>query len=271
MNIELLALGTGSAFTINNYQTNFLLRVTDNGITKSLLIDCGTDIRFSLHDLGFSYLDIDALYISHSHGDHAAGIDYIAFCTYFDPRYKNKTGSKPVLFCETHLMRDLWDHSWRGSLECLEGKDATLETYFEAQPIKKNSSFEFAGIKFDLVQSIHVSAKYAVVDSFGLMFTDPVTSQRVYLTTDTQYAPETSMMAYYREADIIFHDCETLYKSGVHARYTSLVTLPAEIKSKIRLVHFQDNVLEKWDDWQSDAKRDGFHGFMKPGLIYPEM
>jgi hypothetical protein len=27
-------------------------------------------------------------------------------------------------------------------------------------------------LKFDIVQSVHISAKYAIVDSFGLMFTD---------------------------------------------------------------------------------------------------
>ena len=262
--VEIIALGTGSAFTMKNWQTNFIIRVDGN----NLLFDCGSDIRWSLKDQGLSYMDIQALTLSHSHGDHASGIDYIAFPTYFDPRYKAKFGGKPKLFAERNLMRDLWDKSWRGSLEGLEGIDATLDTYFETYPVNKNGSFEFSGMKFDIVQSIHVSAKYALVDSYGLMFTDP-NNKRIYIGSDSQFAPETSLKAYYTEADIIVHDCETLpYKSGVHSSYTDLRTLSAETKAKMILVHYQDNVLDNWEEWSKKAVDDGFIGFAKPGVIY---
>jgi ribonuclease BN (tRNA processing enzyme) len=280
--LKLIATGTGAAFTMGtaapyipgsprimgNAQTNYVISTTDDdGNVNNMLVDCGNDIRWSLRFQGFNYMDIGALYVSHAHGDHAAGIDYIAFPSYFDPRYKVRHGRKPLLFAERQLMRDLWDHSWRGSLESLEGIDAVLDTFFETRPINKNGSFEFGGIKFDIVQSIHISAKYSIVDSFGLMFTD-FNGKRVYITTDVQFAPETSMKAYYKEADIIIHDCETMYKSGVHAHYDLLRTLPSEIKTKMRLSHYQDNVLDDWDAWQERAKADGFYGFVKDGVIY---
>jgi len=41
--MKILALGTGSAFTLNNYQTSFL-------IDDELLFDCGGDIRFALKE-----------------------------------------------------------------------------------------------------------------------------------------------------------------------------------------------------------------------------
>ena len=272
---EIIALGTGAAFTMNNWQTNYIISITKDDKAQRLLVDCGTDIRFSLRDQGFSYLDIDALFVSHAHGDHAAGIDYIAFPTYFDGRYQARRlptpdwkgpKIKPILFAERQLMKDLWAHSWQGSLEGLEGVDATLDTYFDTRPIKVNDSFVFGGVKFDIVQSIHVSAKYALVNSFGLMFTDR--GKRIYMTSDCQYAPETSMKAYYSEADIIVHDCETIHKPGVHAHYDDLRTLKPEVKAKMRLVHYQDNVLDNWDEWQQKAHDDGFYGFVKPGVIY---
>ncbi len=273
--IEIIALGTGSAFTMMNYQTNYVINITKNGKINRLLVDCGSDIRFSLRDQDLSYLDIDALFVSHAHGDHAAGIDYIAFPTYFDGRYHtNRMPTpdwkgpkiKPVLFTERQLMKDLWDHSWRGSLEGLEGVDATLDTYFDTRPVNINDSFEFAGMKFDIVQSIHISAKYALVSSFGLMFTD--NGNRIYITSDCQFSPISSMLAYYAESDIIIHDCETMYKSGVHAHYDELKTLKPEIKAKMRLIHYQDNVLDNWDEWSQKAVDDGFYGFVRPGNIY---
>lgn len=50
-------LGTGSAFTLKNFQTN--IAIEQNG--KWLLLDAGGDIRFSLNNVGMSYKDLDAL------------------------------------------------------------------------------------------------------------------------------------------------------------------------------------------------------------------
>jgi ribonuclease BN (tRNA processing enzyme) len=61
-------LGTGSSFTLDNFQTNFLLTL-DNGYR--LLVDCGSDIRHALKaHTDLTYLDIDGVYISHLHADH---------------------------------------------------------------------------------------------------------------------------------------------------------------------------------------------------------
>lgn len=258
MSTEIIALGTGSAFTMEGFQTNFVIKRNN----KHLLVDCGTDIRHSLRSQGLKYTDIDSIYISHAHADHIGGLEFMGFTTYFTPNVP-----RPKLIAEGRLLKDLWDHSLRGGMEGLEGIDASLDTYFELQPVNKNSHFIWEGLKFDIVQSVHVSAKYAIVDSFGLMFTDE-NNKRIYLTTDVQYSPETSMKAYYKEADIIIHDCETMYKSGVHAHYDSLISLSSEVKAKMYLIHYQDNVLADWDNWQNKAKEDGFLGFVKPGIIY---
>ncbi len=282
---QIIALGTGSAFTMKGKQTNLLVK--RNG--KNLLIDCGQDIRWALNDFGLSFKDLDAVYVSHAHGDHIGGLEYLGFTRYFtkkgmeaaaalertvDPHKVIDPLPLPQLFCERGWVRDLWDKSLRGGMEGLEGIDCTLETFFNVTPVKKNSFFEWEGLKFDIVQSLHISAKYAIVDSFGLMFTDE-NGKRVYITTDVQFAPETSMKAYYNESDVIIHDCETMYfpngkpmKSGVHAHYEDLKTLNSEIKAKMRLIHYYDNVFTDFDNWQDRANEDGFWGFTKPGLIY---
>lgn len=266
---EIIALGTGSAFTMQNWQTNFIIK--RNG--KNLLVDCGSDIRWSLRDQGLTFKDIDGVYISHAHADHIGGMEFLGFTRYFTKLGMEMSGAPnplplPKLYIERGMVKPLWDHSLRGGMEGLEGIDCNIETYFDVHPVPKNGSFRWEGIKFDIVQSVHISAKYAVVDSFGLMFTDE-NKRRIYITTDVQFAPETSMKAYYREADVIIHDCETLYKSGVHAHYDDLRTLAPEIKAKMMLLHYQDNVLDDWDNWQNRAvNEDGFRGFVKPGVIY---
>lgn len=79
--MHLQFLGTGSAFTTKNFQTNFLIRV--NG--RRLLVDCGGDARHSMDMLGLTHRAIDAVYISHQHSDHIGGLEWLAFMSYFDP------------------------------------------------------------------------------------------------------------------------------------------------------------------------------------------
>jgi ribonuclease BN (tRNA processing enzyme) len=268
MKTQIIALGTGSAFTMKNYQTNLIIERNN----KRLLIDCGGDIRFSLRDQNLTFADINAVYISHAHADHIGGLEFLGFTRYFTKKGMEQAGHSnplplPKLFCERGLIRSLWDHSLRGGMEGLEGIEATIDTYFFVNPISKNGFFIWEGLKFDMVQSLHVSAKYSIIDSFGLMFSDE-DGTRIFINTDVQFAPETAMKAYYEEADLIIHDCETLYYSGVHAHYDHLKTLSNNVKKKMFLIHYQDNVLANWEEWTEKAKKDGFIGFVKQGVIY---
>jgi hypothetical protein len=54
----------------------------------------------------------------------------------------------------------------------------------------------------------------------------------------------------------------------VHAHYDSLKTLPPEIKRKILLTHYQDNVVDNFIEWQKKALDDGFARFIEPGCFY---
>lgn len=72
------------------------------------------------------------------------------------------------------------------------------------------------------------------------------------------------------------------FGSGVHANYAQLagydsansVKLPANIKSKMWLSHYQDFVTEGKDmfgnlvNWDEQAKADGFAGFVKVGQVF---
>lgn len=266
--MEFVAVGTGSAFTMKNWQSNFAIR--QNG--KYILFDCGGDIRQALAEMGITIQEIDAVYVSHAHADHIGGLEWLGFCTLFNPSLK-----KPKIYGEANLLKDLWNKSLVGGMEGLEGTKYTevggdgvlLSTYFDVHPVYTNSHFMWEGIRFDIVQSVHITAKYALCNSFGVMWTDPDTNERVYLTTDCQYSPEASMRAFYQEADHIFQDCETTpFKSGVHANYSDLRTLPTEMKKKMWLYHYQDNVIDEWDTWNEKAIADGFRGFVKTGAVF---
>lgn len=58
--MEFIAAGTGSAFTMKNWQSNFVVRQNE----KCLLIDCGGDIRQALAELNIPINELD-VYIYH--------------------------------------------------------------------------------------------------------------------------------------------------------------------------------------------------------------
>ena len=251
MKFELLFLGSGSAFTMDNFQSNAIIKFSSG---KRLLIDCGTDIRRALFDKNLTYKDIDAVYISHLHSDHVGGLEWLGFCSYFDPNCK-----KPSLYIHDSLVDELWSTSLSGGMSSLEGVKARLDTYFEVHSIPKNKTFEFSDVVFQPVQVVHIVSEFSVEPAFGLMFN--LNNTNIFFTSDAQYSPS-QIQVFYNKADIIYQDCETSpFKSGVHANFADLRHLDAKIKNKMWLYHYQDNFLP-------DALSEGFKGFVLKGQSF---
>jgi hypothetical protein len=252
--MKLTFIGTGSAFTMTGFQSNMVLE--DSG--KRLLIDCGGDVRHALAKAGLGAKDIDGLYVSHLHADHIGGIEWLGFSRYFSQ------GPKPDLFINERLATNLWEQSLRGGMASHQGVVLTLDHFFKTvHRIAHNSGFKWGQTDCRLVQTVHYMDGYEIVPSYGLIMKidgKPEVGE-VFLTTDTQFAPN-QIMDFYQRASIIFQDCETSnYKSGVHAHYTELKTLPPDIRKRMWLYHYQDGPLP-------DAVGDGFAGFVKQGQTF---
>lgn len=160
--MRMIFVGTGSAFCLKNYQSNFLIE--SNG--KNLLVDAGGDIRFALRDVNLSYKDIDALYVTHPHNDHIGGMEYLALTSYFDPEVKDRI----KYFGHRGLTNEVWNAISPG-LATIQGVQASFGTFFDAEIVEDNDGFQWESIKFDIVQSVHIINKYSIMPSFGFMIT----------------------------------------------------------------------------------------------------
>jgi ribonuclease BN (tRNA processing enzyme) len=250
---RLLFLGSGSAFTVgtDNYQSNMLL-IAENG--EKLLIDCGSDIRFSLHREGLSYRDITDIYLSHLHSDHVGGLEYMGFSQRFDPHCP-----KATLYLSQDLAADLWARTLSGGMRSVQGGMSEIDDYFSIKAISARGTFVWQGVRLQLVPVLHVDNSFGWMPSYGLLFTLGMT--RIFLTTDTQFCPN-YYHSFYECVDIIFHDCETAhFPTPVHAHYEELLTLPLEIRRKIWLYGYQPGELP-------DAIADGFLGFVQRGQVF---
>ncbi len=251
--MKLIFLGTGSAFTLEHYQSNMLVEAPEG----LLLIDCGGDARHSLAKQSLTALDITDVYISHLHADHIGGLEWLGIVSYF-ARTRNDPSLKPRLHIRRTLMEDLWQ-SLHGGMGTIEGHVADLSTYFDVRPIERNGSFEFAGTRFQTVQVVHYYDGYEIVPAYGLLFER--NHIRVFMTTDTQFAPN-QMKEFRARADYIFQDCETApFQSGVHTHYDELRTLDDDLKGRMWLYDYQDGE-------NPNCVADGFLGWVQQGQVF---
>jgi ribonuclease BN (tRNA processing enzyme) len=251
--MELAFLGAGSAFclTPGNFQSNMLLSSASG---RRLLIDCGSDVRFSLAAAGLGPRDIHDVYISHLHADHVGGLEYLGFSSRFaSPPFRIR------LYTSETLLDELWNHSLSGGMRQAAADRCTLADFFEPWPVPARGRFDWEGISLELVPTRHVVGTNSSMISFGLFF--EVAGTRVLLTTDTVFAPD-DLALYLERADLIFHDCETgAPATGVHAHYDELVGLPKAVKAKTWLYHYNDGD-------KADAVADGFRGFVRAGQTF---
>jgi ribonuclease BN (tRNA processing enzyme) len=246
--MKITFLGTGSAFTIKNYHTNMIIENNN----RRILFDCGGDIRQSLHHQGLTPDDLDAVYISHLHSDHVGGLEYLACMRMFVSRNKNKLR----LMAEAQLMEDLWNKSLVGGLATTGTDTKNINHYFDQSFLYEDSDHPATWNQqaWRLVRNKHMFNQ----DTMGLLLSDGV-DKRVYFTGDSIFNEDDPN---YKIADIIIQDCETSpSKSGVHAHFDDLTSLPDEVKIKMHLVHYQDNVVEDHDEWQDKAHDNGFQRF----------
>jgi ribonuclease BN (tRNA processing enzyme) len=250
MKIRFIGVGSQSAGH-DQYHSNMVITSRTG---QRMLVDCGGDARFSLAESGLRQNDIDAVYISHLHSDHIGGMEWLALSTYFA-----KERRRLSLFGEAHLLDRLWENSLKGGLECLRWKRMELADYFDCHALAEGTPFLWEGISFGMVKMLHITGEQCHHDSYGLLVdTAQPGGKAIFISTDAVFQPEL-LEKISKKVDLIFHDCETApHKTQVHAHYDQLATLPASIRQKMWLYHYQAAPV-------CNASKDGFQGFVAKG------
>jgi glyoxylase-like metal-dependent hydrolase (beta-lactamase superfamily II) len=219
--LKLQMIGTGSAFAKSFYNNNALL--TENG--QTLLVDCGITAPMALHRLDFSISEIDAILITHIHGDHVGGLEEIAF------QMKFLHHRKPILYVAETLVETLWEHTLKGGLQ--QSEQDSLKDFFDVRPLKPGISNELLpGIRAELIQTRHIPGKH----SYSILFND-----YLFYSGDAVFDPELLLDLFERrEVEIALHDCQLHAPGEVHACLPELLTLPESIQRKVCLMHYGD-------------------------------
>lgn len=229
-NSSLTFLGTGSAFTLENYHNNALIEVKG----KKYLLDCGTTIPYALKDLGVMVDDIDGIIISHIHADHTGGLEYLGFYG----RFVSK--KKMDLFIAEELVDVLWENTLKGGMVDSTNEKCTLETYFNVKPFKDLELFKINGLEIMPIKTVHVKNDHLPLQKSSYSF---LLGKETFYSGDMLF--NESILKELNESGIkrFFHDCQFFHvENGVHASLKELKTLPKEIKEKIIVMHYGDDI-----------------------------
>jgi ribonuclease BN (tRNA processing enzyme) len=213
--------GTGSAWA--PFYGNSSAVVEAGG--KRLLIDCGHTVPGRLRQMGLSLQDIDAVFVSHLHGDHVYGLEEWGF------RSLLQWHIKPQLLIGQDLALPLWRHVLSGTM---------LRDYFAVETLLPSEPLEFGPFTLEIHHVQHVPGASA----YGIKVR--ADGRTVAFTCDTiaDIAPW-----FFADTDLVFHDCsfQPLYTETIHAHYEQIKRYPAEFRRKMFLVHYDDSLQERRD------------------------
>ena len=259
--LSIFFIGTGSAFSKINFQTNFLIvKGQDN-----ILVDCGSLCNYALETQYNTRIgEIKNILLTHPHADHIGGIEELALVGYYVKR------SMTNMIITDEFKKKLWNESLRGGIQFSETGKMTFDDYFlQLKPkLLQKKPFQIyeinvGAINLKLFRTRHVttyknSLRKSQI-SYGLII-----DNKILFSGDTQFnKPQLEYLFSNYNIEAVFHDCDFAgYSEGVHASYRQLLTLPKEMKEKMYLCHYNSSA-EK-----ASPVEDGFAGFTRPGVYY---
>lgn len=235
-----LVLGCGHSESLDHFNNNSIVIASDG----NLLIDCGHTIKHALAKQQMSIEDVDAIYISHVHGDHVFGLERFAY----ESKFKYKKRIK--LIFHRDLQSELWDQTLKGSLGRHGDGDASLSDYFDVVVLDEYN-FSIFGNDYELIPVRHTPGK----PTYGLLI-----NKYLFFSADTIALPKLMSVL---DFAVGFHDVTLSHSNPVHATLDSLVSLyPAMIKKKLYLMSYEDS----WREYIVKVDSE-FLGFASQGMI----
>jgi ribonuclease BN (tRNA processing enzyme) len=231
MPLTFVTLGIGNAFSALYYSSCLALHAEQTW----LLIDCPHPIRKMMHDaaeatsLALDVADIDAVILTHLHGDHASGLEGFAF--FF--RYALE-GRRVPLLAHPDVMKPLWAGHLSASMEWSVQEPGqpptqrTFEDFFDPHPLSETKAVQFGPFSVECRRTLHSIPTTALRIRAG--------DRCLGYSADTAHDP--ALIDWLAEADLIVHETGP---HGLHTPYERLAALPAAVRARIRLIHYPDD------------------------------
>lgn len=230
MGLSFIALGVGDAFSARHYSA--CLAVESGG--RWLLVDCPHPIRKVLREgslesgAGLDVGSFDAVVITHIHGDHCSGLEGLGLYSYF------ALEQRVMLAMHPESSRRLWDGRLSGGMEAIADNQTwgpvprTFSDYFELTALDDLAPVKIGPFTIETRRTLHHVPTYALRIHAG--------GRSLGVSADTAWDP--GLVDWLSGCDSIVHETG----HGIHTPYAKLAALPAELRRKIRLTHYPDDL-----------------------------
>jgi ribonuclease BN (tRNA processing enzyme) len=230
MGLGFIPLGVGDAFSSLYYST--CLAVEAGG--RWLLIDCPHPIRKILREgsapsgAGLDAGSFVGVVLTHVHADHASGLEGLGFYSHFVLRRRARLAAHP------HVAAGLWDGTLAGGMSTIAA-DVTMQPrkmrfadYFDLVGLDEDRVVPIGPFEIECRRTRHVVPTTALRIRAG--------GRVLAFSSDTAFDPR--LVAWLAEADLVLHETGR----GIHTPYDALAALPLEIRTKLRLIHYPDDL-----------------------------
>lgn len=228
MSFDILMNGVGNAFSREHYGTNFILKKDE----FVLAVDCPDSYRNALHDHSFEHkgeeLDVDALdaiVITHLHGDHVNGLEMtLAYRRYVSG------GPLPI-----HTSPEVADKLWHNRLEVSLGQSFNGESYDTLEPADYYELAEIHWGEPTRIGPFEITTRRTVhhLPTMAMRISDG--EHTLGYSCDTAFDPE--LIDWLADADLVMH--ETSFGPG-HTPLEKLLGLDEELREKMLVVHLPE-------------------------------
>lgn len=227
MPLEVLALGVGDTFSTKHNTTALLLRAGD----EYLAIDCPDSylkvLSQGLMKCGWptAPADINRMVLTHVHGDHMNGLEGLGFYRHFVDR------KKVLLLAVAEVKAPLWEHRLQASMGQLwdgsKFQTLSFDDYFEYEALHWEREIRVGPFSIRARRTIHHVPTSALLVSAG--------GRTLGYSADTAFDP--TLIDFLSVADLIIHETN---HGPAHTAYESLLTVDAQVRRKMRLIHYSD-------------------------------
>lgn len=242
--LKFIPLGVGGAFTSRFYHNNYIAEIG----SKKLLLDAGTTLRTSLKEAGYSYLDIDAVWISHLHSDHVGGLEELIFQRYW--HFHNGTHQPIKTSILVHqtiypLLRQLLYFP-------LENGGTTVDSFCDFTVVSDDEALDFEGLQLQIFDTsdTHIQG----MASSGLSIRGPFSN--VLYTSDVKNLQQANLLRFVNDQTVAIFQDTSFTPNGAHAIFSEILAYyPKQLHSKIYAMHYNDQI----ENYLSDIEQAGMH------------
>ena len=248
IHLKIKPLGVGGAFT-KYYHNNYLVFMGE----RTLLIDAGTTLRYSLKAAGHQETEITDIIITHLHSDHVGGLEeYAQKC---HALYKHK----PNLWIRGEMRREFEEVVGKG----LFNNGLTIDDYFIVHTVEcgYENRFMIGDYEIELLKTDHLHLKG--MKSMGLKITAPSKKNILFSSDIAQHEKSGLKEKIDGNTQALFHDVSFI-RMPVHSFIDDVVDYYGDVleKSKLYFMHYQDDVSEE------EMAKYGDAVFVKKGEEY---